>query len=135
LNFAAAIQNAVIAGQLGRRRCGLRTFKEAMGATTPRRLARLRRTKGLPPQIAGGHHAGPKKINESKEFRDFMANRGFGARWGLSERAAAPSSSPTATSAVLSCPVAAVLAAITIAALLWPLDLWLMGLRRRMRPP
>jgi putative tricarboxylic transport membrane protein len=31
-------------------------------------------------------------------------------------------------------PVAAVLAAMTIAALLWPVGLWLLSLRRRMRP-
>ena len=36
---------------------------------------------GLPADIATKIVAALKKANESKEFRDFMANRGFGVRW------------------------------------------------------
>ncbi len=37
--------------------------------------------KGLPQDIATKLTAALKKINESKEFRDFMAARGFGVKW------------------------------------------------------
>jgi tripartite-type tricarboxylate transporter receptor subunit TctC len=37
--------------------------------------------KGLPADIQNRLVAALKKVNESKEFRDFMANRGFGVRW------------------------------------------------------
>jgi tripartite-type tricarboxylate transporter receptor subunit TctC len=37
--------------------------------------------KGLPADIAQKLTAALKKVNESKEFRDFMANRGFGVKW------------------------------------------------------
>jgi tripartite-type tricarboxylate transporter receptor subunit TctC len=37
--------------------------------------------KGLPADIAAKIVASLKKANESKEFRDFMANRGFGVKW------------------------------------------------------
>ncbi|MEZ5842739.1 MAG: tripartite tricarboxylate transporter substrate binding protein [Hyphomicrobiaceae bacterium] len=37
--------------------------------------------KGLPKEIADKLVAELKKVNESKEFRDFMKNRGFGVKW------------------------------------------------------
>jgi tripartite-type tricarboxylate transporter receptor subunit TctC len=37
--------------------------------------------KGLPKDIADKLTAELKKINESKEFLEFMANRGFGVKW------------------------------------------------------
>ncbi len=36
---------------------------------------------GLPADIAAKIVASLKKANDSKEFRDFMANRGFGVKW------------------------------------------------------
>lgn len=37
--------------------------------------------KGLPANIASAMTAALKKVNEAAEFREFMANRGFGVRW------------------------------------------------------
>jgi tripartite-type tricarboxylate transporter receptor subunit TctC len=37
--------------------------------------------KGLPADISAKIVASLKKANESKEFRDFMSNRGFGVKW------------------------------------------------------
>jgi putative tricarboxylic transport membrane protein len=37
--------------------------------------------KGLPANIANAMTAALKKVNEAAEFREFMANRGFGVRW------------------------------------------------------
>ena len=38
--------------------------------------------KGLPPEIATKLTAALKKAYDSKEFQEFMANRGFGVVWG-----------------------------------------------------
>jgi tripartite-type tricarboxylate transporter receptor subunit TctC len=38
--------------------------------------------KGLPPEIASKLTASLKKAFDSKEFKDFMASRGFGLKWG-----------------------------------------------------
>jgi tripartite-type tricarboxylate transporter receptor subunit TctC len=37
--------------------------------------------KGLPADIARAMTAALKKVNEATEFREFMANRGFGVKW------------------------------------------------------
>jgi tripartite-type tricarboxylate transporter receptor subunit TctC len=37
--------------------------------------------KGLPAEVQARMEAVLKKINDSKEFRDFMANRGFGVAY------------------------------------------------------
>jgi tripartite-type tricarboxylate transporter receptor subunit TctC len=38
--------------------------------------------KGLPPEVATKLTAALKKAYDSKEFKDFMSNRGFGVVWG-----------------------------------------------------
>jgi tripartite-type tricarboxylate transporter receptor subunit TctC len=58
------------------------TLKEAMGIDyTTGAWRGFAGPKGLPPQISEAATAALKKVNESKEFLDFMANRGFGVRW------------------------------------------------------
>jgi tripartite-type tricarboxylate transporter receptor subunit TctC len=58
------------------------TLKEAMGIDyTTGAWRGFAGPKGLPPQVAEAATAALKKVNESKEFLDFMANRGFGVRW------------------------------------------------------
>src|SRR3712207_7784655 len=37
--------------------------------------------KGLPADVATKLTAALKRANESKEYRDFMASRGFGVKW------------------------------------------------------
>ena len=37
--------------------------------------------KGLPADVTAKLVTSLKKVNDSKEFRDFMANRGFGVKW------------------------------------------------------
>jgi tripartite-type tricarboxylate transporter receptor subunit TctC len=62
------------------------TLKEAMGIdyTTGAWRAFLA-PKGLPANIGSTLTAALKKVNESKEFLDFMSNRGFGVRWADAE--------------------------------------------------
>ncbi len=58
------------------------TLKEAMGIDyTTGAWRGIAAPKGLPADIAGKLTAQLKIINESKEFLEFMANRGFGVRW------------------------------------------------------
>jgi tripartite-type tricarboxylate transporter receptor subunit TctC len=38
--------------------------------------------KGLPPAVASRLEASVKKAYDSKEYKDFMAQRGFGLLWG-----------------------------------------------------
>jgi tripartite-type tricarboxylate transporter receptor subunit TctC len=45
--------------------------------------------KGLPPEVQARLVAGLKKAYESKEFTDFMGNRGFGVKWADPEGFAA----------------------------------------------
>ncbi len=58
------------------------TLKEAMGIDyTTGAWRGLAGPKNLPPALAEAVTAALKKVNESSEFREFMANRGFGVRW------------------------------------------------------
>ncbi|HVY43476.1 MAG TPA: tripartite tricarboxylate transporter substrate binding protein [Hyphomicrobiaceae bacterium] len=58
------------------------TLKEAMGIDyTTGAWRGMAGPKGLPKDIAEKLTAAFKKVNESKEFRDFMASRGFGVKW------------------------------------------------------
>ncbi|HEX5999965.1 MAG TPA: tripartite tricarboxylate transporter substrate binding protein [Hyphomicrobiaceae bacterium] len=58
------------------------TLKESMGIDyTTGAWRGIAGPKGLPAEIAAAATASLKKVNESKEFRDFMASRGFGVRW------------------------------------------------------
>lgn len=58
------------------------TLKEAMGIDYNTGAWRgFTAPKGLPADIATKLTAAFKKVNESKEFLDFMGNRGFGVKW------------------------------------------------------
>lgn len=58
------------------------TLKEAMGIDyTTGAWRGIVGPKGLPADIAATATAALKKVNDSAEFREFMANRGFGVRW------------------------------------------------------
>jgi tripartite-type tricarboxylate transporter receptor subunit TctC len=58
------------------------TLKEAMGIDyTTGAWRGFAAPKGVPAEIAAAATAALKKVNESPEFREFMANRGFGVRW------------------------------------------------------
>ena len=58
------------------------TLKEAMGVDyTVGAWRGIAAPKNLPAPIAERFTAVLKKINESKEFRDFMSARGFGVKW------------------------------------------------------
>ena len=58
------------------------TLKEAMGIDyTTGAWRGFAAPKGLPANIANAMTAALKKVNEAAEFREFMANRGFGVRW------------------------------------------------------
>jgi len=58
------------------------TLKEAMGIDyTTGAWRGIAAPKNLPPDLANAMTAALKKVNESAEFREFMANRGFGIRW------------------------------------------------------
>jgi tripartite-type tricarboxylate transporter receptor subunit TctC len=62
------------------------TLKEAMGIDyTTGAWRAFVAPKGTPANIASTLTAALKKVNESKEFLDFMANRGFGVRWADAE--------------------------------------------------
>jgi tripartite-type tricarboxylate transporter receptor subunit TctC len=59
------------------------TLKEAMGIDYSTGAWRgIAGPKGLPPEIATKLTATLKKVYDSKEFKDFMSNRGFGTVWG-----------------------------------------------------
>jgi tripartite-type tricarboxylate transporter receptor subunit TctC len=58
------------------------TLKEAMGIDyTTGAWRGIVGPKGLSADIAAAATAALKKVNDSSEFREFMANRGFGVRW------------------------------------------------------
>ena len=58
------------------------TLKEAMGIDyTTGAWRGFAAPKGLPADIATALTAALKKVNEAAEFREFMANRGFGIKW------------------------------------------------------
>jgi tripartite-type tricarboxylate transporter receptor subunit TctC len=59
------------------------TLKEAMGLdyATSGAWRGFAGPKGLPQEVAASMTAALKKVNESAEFREFMANRGFGVKW------------------------------------------------------
>ncbi|MEJ6023655.1 tripartite tricarboxylate transporter substrate binding protein [Ramlibacter sp. PS4R-6] len=59
------------------------TLKEGMGADFAAVGAwrGIAGPKGLPADVSAKLVASLKKVNDSKEFRDFMANRGFGVKW------------------------------------------------------
>jgi len=58
------------------------TLKESMGVDYSVGAWRgIAAPKGLPVDIVGKLVASLKKANDSKEFREFMANRGFGVKW------------------------------------------------------
>ena len=58
------------------------TLKEAMGIDyTTGAWRGFAGPKALPKDIADALTAALKKVNEAAEFREFMANRGFGIRW------------------------------------------------------
>ncbi len=59
------------------------TLKEAMGIDYATGAWRgIAAPKGLPADIATKLTASLKKVYDSKEFKDFMSNRGFGVVWG-----------------------------------------------------
>ncbi len=61
------------------------TLKEATGSDWGTGAWRgIAAPKGLPPAIAARLEASVKKAYESKEYKDFMAQRGFGMLWGTS---------------------------------------------------
>src|SRR5215470_5258331 len=58
------------------------TLKEAMGIDfTTGAWRGFAAPKGVPADIVAAATAALKKVNEAPEFREFMANRGFGVRW------------------------------------------------------
>jgi len=59
------------------------TLKEAMGIDYATGAWRgIAAPKGLPAEIATKLTASLQKVYDSKEFKDFMSNRGFGTVWG-----------------------------------------------------
>jgi tripartite-type tricarboxylate transporter receptor subunit TctC len=59
------------------------TLKEAMGIDYATGAWRgIAGPKGLPADVASKLTASLKKVYDSKEFKEFMANRGFGTIWG-----------------------------------------------------
>jgi tripartite-type tricarboxylate transporter receptor subunit TctC len=66
------------------------TLKEAMGSDWATGAWRgIAAPKGLPPAVAARLEASVKKAYDSKEYKDFMAQRGFGMLWGNSGEFAA----------------------------------------------
>jgi tripartite-type tricarboxylate transporter receptor subunit TctC len=66
------------------------TLKEAMGSDWATGAWRgIAAPKGLPPAVAARLEASVKKAYDSKEYKDFMAQRGFGMLWGSSGEFAA----------------------------------------------
>lgn len=58
------------------------TLKEALGIDyTTGAWRGFAAPKGLPADVAAALTAALKTVNEAPEFREFMANRGFGVRW------------------------------------------------------
>jgi tripartite-type tricarboxylate transporter receptor subunit TctC len=62
------------------------TLKEATGSDWATGAWRgIAAPKGLPPAVAARLEASVKKAYESKEYKDFMTQRGFGMLWGTSQ--------------------------------------------------
>ena len=62
------------------------TLKEATGSDWATGAWRgIAAPKGLPPAVAARLEASVKKAYDSKEYKDFMAQRGFGMLWGSSQ--------------------------------------------------
>ncbi len=62
------------------------TLKEATGSDWATGAWRgIAAPKGLPPAVATRLEASVKKAYDSKEYKDFMAQRGFGMLWGSSQ--------------------------------------------------
>lgn len=62
------------------------TLKEATGSDWATGAWRgIAGPKGLPPAVAARLEASVKKAYDSKEYKDFMAQRGFGMLWGSSQ--------------------------------------------------
>jgi tripartite-type tricarboxylate transporter receptor subunit TctC len=73
---------AVMAGERNPAFKDVPTLKEAMGIDyTTGAWRGFAAPRGLPADIANAMTAALKKVNESAEFREFMANRGFGVKW------------------------------------------------------
>lgn len=73
---------AVMAGERNPAFKDVPTLKEAAGVDYSVGAWRgIAAPKGLPQPIADKLVSELKKANESKEFREFMANRGFGVKW------------------------------------------------------
>ena len=68
---------------------GMPTLKKELGSNwTMAAWRAIAAPKGLPPEAKARLAAALKKVHDSKEFRDFMAARGFGVIWaGPSEAA------------------------------------------------
>jgi tripartite-type tricarboxylate transporter receptor subunit TctC len=61
------------------------TLKESTGSDWATGAWRgIAAPKGLPPNVAARLEASVKKAYDSKEYKDFMAQRGFGMLWGSS---------------------------------------------------
>ena len=74
---------AIIANERNPVFANVPTLKEAMGMdlTVSGAWRGIAGPKGLPADVTAKAVASLKKANESKEYRDFMANRGFGVKW------------------------------------------------------
>ncbi len=74
---------AVMAGQRTALFPNVPTLKEATGSDWATGAWRgIAAPKGLPPALAARLEASVRKAYESKEYKDFMAQRGFGLLWG-----------------------------------------------------
>lgn len=74
---------AVMASQRAALFPNVPTLKEATGSDWATGAWRgIAAPKGLPPAIAQRLEAAVKKAYDSKEYKDFMAQRGFGMLWG-----------------------------------------------------
>ena len=74
---------AVMASERNAAFASVPTLKEAIGVDYSVGAWRgIAAPKGLPKDIAEKLVSELKKANESKEFREFMGNRGFGVKWG-----------------------------------------------------
>ena len=77
---------SVMAGQRAALFPNVPTLKEATGSDWATGAWRgIAAPKGLQPAVAARLEASVKKAYESKEYKDFMANRGFGLLWGSSQ--------------------------------------------------
>ena len=81
---------AVMASQRSALVPNVPTLKEATGSDWATGAWRgIAAPKGLPPAVAARLEASVKKAYDSKEYKDFMAQRGFGMLWGNGKEFAA----------------------------------------------